>query len=110
MVAVGTQRGLSVRGFGVEAPETAHRMRVYPNPCVLNAENPDRRVVIDSLPGDAWSVRVYTLAGLPVAVLGVDPSLHRAVWNPTGSPSGIYLLMVSGPRGAKTERVALVRP
>ena len=109
-VAVGTQRGLSVRDFGTKAPETAGHLRVFPNPCILDPANSDRRVVIDSLPDVVTNVRVYTLAGRPVANLGVDRALHRAVWNPQDVSTGIYLLVVISPNGSRVERVALVRP
>jgi hypothetical protein len=109
-VAVGTQRGVCLRDFGITAPPTAERMRVYPNPCVLDPLNPQKSVVIDSLSSDITSVRVYTIDGRPVRWLWVDPALRRATWNPSDVSSGLYLLMVTGPAGTRVERVAVVRP
>lgn len=109
-VVVGTQRGASVRDFGVEPAPTAERVLVYPNPCILDRLNPEKSVVIDSLSADVTSVMVYTTDGRPVAKLGVDPALRRAVWNPRSVASGLYLLMVTSSLGTRVERVAVVRP
>lgn len=109
VVAVGTQRGLSVRRFGDDAPQSADAMLVYPNPCVLDAANPERRVVVSRLPEGVANVWVYTLSGRSVTKLWVDRAMHRAVWNPQGMATGIYLLVAVGPSGARTTRVSIVR-
>jgi streptogramin lyase len=102
---VGTQRGLSVYSYSVEPESTAEHLRVYPNPCVLGVHS---GVVIDGLPYDATKVVVRTLAGRQVAELQVEPARHQAVWRPRNQASGLYLLVVSTPRGVHVERVALV--
>jgi hypothetical protein len=102
---IGTQRGLSVYDYAVEPESTAERLRVYPNPCVLGVNS---GVVIDSLPYDATMVVVTTLTGRPVAELPVEQARHQAVWRPHDCASGLYLLVVSTPRGVHVERVAVV--
>jgi hypothetical protein len=104
---VGTQRGLSVYNYSVAPETTADRMRVYPNPCILGVHS---GVVIDGLPYDATSVGVRTIDGRPVAELRVETARHQAVWRPKNQASGLDLLVVSTPRGARVERVALVSP
>lgn len=104
---IGTQRGLSVYNYSVEPESTADHVRVYPNPCVLGVHS---GVIIDSLPYDATTVVVRTLAGRPVAELQVERARHQAVWRPRNQASGLYLLVVSAPRGVRVERVALVSP
>ncbi len=102
---IGTQSGLSVYNYSVEPESTAEHLRVYPNPCVLGVHS---GVVIDGLPYDATKVVVRTLAGRQVAELQVEPARHQAVWRPRNQASGLYLLVVSTPRGVHVERVALV--
>lgn len=104
---VGTQRGLSVYSYSVEPESTAEHLRVYPNPCILGVHS---GVVIDRLPYDATKVGVRTLAGRHVADLQVEPARRQAVWRPRDQASGLYLLVVSTPRGVRVERVALVSP
>ncbi|MBM3331242.1 hypothetical protein FJY68_05230 [candidate division WOR-3 bacterium] len=104
---IGSQGGLSVYDYAVDPESTAEHLRVYPNPCVLGVHT---GVVIDELPYDATKVEVRTLSGRPVAELRVERARHQAVWRPSGQASGLYLLVVSTPRGVRVERVALVRP
>jgi len=105
---VGTQRGLSVYSYSVEPESTAERVWVYPNPCILGVHS---AVEIDSLPYDVVSVDVRTLDGRLVAEkLKIDHALNQAKWNPQGKASGLYLIVVSTPRGVRVERVALVSP
>jgi hypothetical protein len=102
---IGTQRGLSVYDYAVEPESTAEHLRVYPNPCILGVNS---GVVIDGLPYDATKVVVTTLTGRPVAELVVEQARHQAVWRPHNQASGLYLLVVSTPRGVRVERVAVV--
>lgn len=105
LVAVGTQRGLSILRLQTE-PDTmpgAH-VSVFPNPCVLGV---NEWVVISGLPERA-AVEIRTLQGIPVARLQVDQGMRRAVWRPGNAASGIYLIRVSGPGGFRVERVAVV--
>jgi ligand-binding sensor domain-containing protein len=104
---VGTRRGLSVYDYSVEPESTAEHVRVYPNPCVIGVHS---GVVIDGLPYDAKSVDVRTLTGRRVAELQVESARHQAVWRPRAQASGLYLLVVSTPRGVRVERVAVVGP
>jgi hypothetical protein len=104
---IGTQRGLSLYNYSVKPETTAEHLRVYPNPCVLGVHS---GVVIDGLPYDVTEVGVRTLTGRQVAALQVEPARHQAVWRPRGQASGLYLLVVSTPRGVRVERVALVSP
>jgi hypothetical protein len=104
---IGTQRGLSVYNYAVKPESTADHLRVYPNPCILGVHS---GVVIDGLPYDATSVGVRTLEGRLVAELRVETARHQAVWRPQNKASGLYLLVVSTPRGVRIERVALVSP
>ena len=104
---IGTQRGLSVYNYSVEPESTAEHLRVYPNPCVLGVHT---GVVIDGLPYDATKVEVRTLVGRQVAELQVETARHQAVWRPRNQASGLYLLVVSTPRGVRVERVAVVSP
>jgi ligand-binding sensor domain-containing protein len=104
---IGTQGGLSVYDYAVRPESTAEHLRVYPNPCVLGTHT---GVVIDGLPYDATKVEVRTLVGRQVAELAVEMARHQAVWRPRDQASGLYLLVVSTPRGVRVERVALVRP
>ncbi len=106
-VLVGTQRGLSVLDYAAPSGSSAERMRVYPNPCILGVH---QGLVIDSLPDDASRVEVRTLDGRPVAELRVESALRRAVWRPGDRASGLYLLVVTTPRGTALARAALVRP
>jgi len=91
----------------VKPESTAEHLRVYPNPCVLGVHS---GVVIDGLPYDATKVEVRTLVGRQVAELRVETARHQAVWRPRDHASGLYLLVVSTPRGVRVERVALVSP
>jgi hypothetical protein len=104
---IGTQRGLSLFDYSVKPETTANHVRVYPNPCVLGVHS---GVIIDSLPYDATRVSVRTIAGRPVAELQIEPARHQAVWRPRDQASGLYLLVVSTPRGTRIERVAVVSP
>jgi len=104
---IGTQRGLSVYEYSLEPESTAEHLRVYPNPCVLGKHG---GVVIDGLPYDATKVVVRTLAGRLVAELPVEQARHQAVWRPHGQATGLYLLVVSTPRGVRVERAAVVSP
>jgi ligand-binding sensor domain-containing protein len=104
---IGTQRGLSSYDYAVKPETTAEHLRVYPNPCVLGVHS---GVIIDELPYDATKVEVRTLTGRQVAELLVEPARHQAVWRPHNQASGLYLLVVSTPRGVRVERVALVSP
>ena len=105
IAAIGTQRGLSVLTFGADsASELGSSILVYPNPCVLGTH---LRVVVDSLPESA-KVDVRTLAGRIRTELDVDEGLHRAVWEPENVASGVYLVVVHGPKGRHVERVAIV--
>jgi hypothetical protein len=104
---IGTQGGLSVYDYSVRPESTAEHLRVYPNPCVLGTHT---GVVIAGLPYDATKVEVRTLVGRQVAELQVEKARHQAVWRPRDQASGLYLLVVSTPRGVRVERVALVRP
>jgi hypothetical protein len=102
---IGTQRGLSIYNYSVPPESTAGHLRVYPNPCILGVHS---GVVIDGLPYDATKVQVRTLAGRQVAELQVETARHQAVWRPRDQSSGLYLLVVSTPRGVCVERVAVV--
>ena len=104
---IGTRRGLSIYNYSVKPESTAEHVRVYPNPCILGVNS---GVVIDGLPYDATNVGVRTLAGRLVADLQVEQSRHAAVWRPHNLASGLYLLVVTTPRGARVDRVALVSP
>jgi streptogramin lyase len=104
---IGTQNGLSIYDYSVSSETTADYLRVYPNPCVLGIHN---GVVIEGLPYDVTKVEVRTLAGRQVAVLQVEGARHQAVWRPRDRASGLYLLVVSTPRGVRVGRVALVSP
>ncbi|MBM3323433.1 hypothetical protein FJY69_08165 [candidate division WOR-3 bacterium] len=104
---VGTLRGLSVMDYAAPGGASAERMRVYPNPCVLGRH---QGLVIDSLPDDAFRVEVRTLDGRPVAELRIEKALRRAVWRPGEKASGLYLLVVTTPRGTALARAAVVRP
>jgi len=104
---IGTQGGLSLYDYAVKPESTAEHLRVYPNPCVLGVHT---GVVIDGLPYDATKVEVRTLSGRMVAELPVESARHQAVWRPHDRASGLYLLVVSTPRGVRVERVALVSP
>ena len=107
LALIGTQRGLSVYNYSAKRESTAEHLRVYPNPCILSVHS---GVVIDGLPYDATKVEVRTLAGRQVAELEVETARHQAVWRPRGQASGLYLLVVTTPRGVRVERVALVSP
>jgi hypothetical protein len=104
---IGTRGGLSVYDYSVKPESTAEHLRVYPNPCILGVH---AGVVIDGLPYDATKVEVRTLVGRQVAELPVETARHQAVWRPRDQASGLYLLVVSTPRGVRVERVALVSP
>ncbi len=104
---IGTRGGLSIYDYAVKPESTAEHLRVYPNPCVLGVHT---GVVIDGLPYDATKVEVRTLAGRRVAELPVETARHQAVWRPRGQASGLYLMVVSTPRGVRVERVAVVGP
>ena len=104
---IGTLRGLSLYDYSVKPETTAEHLRVYPNPCVLGVHS---GVVVDGLPYDVTEVGVRTLTGRQVAELQVEPARHQAVWRPRGQASGLYLFVVSTPRGVHVERVALVSP
>ena len=93
--------------YSAKRESTAEHLRVYPNPCILSVHS---GVVIDGLPYDATKVEVRTLAGRQVAELEVETARHQAVWRPKNQASGLYLLVVSTPRGARVERVDLVSP
>lgn len=106
MVAVGTQRGLSVfRVADAPDPGDFPRVAVYPNPCVLGTHE---RIVVDSLPRDA-RVEIRTLGGRPVARLVVDQGMGRAVWRPRDVASGVYLVVSVSSSGTRVDRLALVR-
>jgi len=107
LALIGTQRGLSVYNYSVEPESTAEHLRVYPNPCILGVHS---GVVIDGLPYDATKVGVRTLSGRQIAELQVEPARHQAVWRPQNQTTGLYLLVVSTPRGVRVERVAVVGP
>jgi ligand-binding sensor domain-containing protein len=102
---IGTQRGLSTYSYSVPAESTTAHLRVYPNPCILGVHS---GVVIDGLPYDATNVQVRTLSGRQVAELQVETARHQAVWRPRDQSSGLYLFVVSTPRGVCVGRVALV--
>jgi hypothetical protein len=102
---IGTQGGLSVYDYSVKPESTAEHLRVYPNPCVLGVHT---GVVIDGLPYDATKVEVRTLSGRRVAEFPVETARHQAVWRPRNQASGLYLLVVTTPRGVRVERVALI--
>lgn len=106
VAGIGSLRGFSFFSFLPPAETTGSELRVYPNPCVLNAA---AGVVIDGLPPDA-RVKVYTLNGQPVASLSVSPGLGRAVWYPRNVATGLYIIVATSSRGVRTERVALVVP
>jgi hypothetical protein len=104
---IGTQRGLSSYSYAAPPGASAERMRVYPNPCILGRHN---GLVIDSLPDDAYRVDVRTLDGRSVAELRIESAVRRAVWRPEGRSSGLYLIVVTTPRGTALTRAALVGP
>ncbi len=104
---VGSLRGLSVMDYAAPEGASAVRMRVYPNPCLLGQYD---GLVIDSLPDDAFRVEVRTLDGRPVTELRIEKALRRAVWRPGRTASGLYLLVVSTPRGTALARAAVVMP
>jgi hypothetical protein len=105
-VVVGTRRGMSVFRLASLPDTGSFEFSVFPNPCVLGVHD---RVAIGNLPADA-RVRVYTLAGEPVADLAAQAGLGRAVWQPRGVAAGLYVFVVSCSRGVRTGRLALVRP
>jgi hypothetical protein len=107
LAAIGTQRGLSLFDYSIPAGSTAEHLRVYPNPCVLGVH---LGLIVDSLPDDVAGVQIRTLEGRPVGDLSIERARHRAVWKPQDKASGIYLIVVTTPRGIRVERVALVRP
>ncbi|MEO0086017.1 MAG: two-component regulator propeller domain-containing protein, partial [candidate division WOR-3 bacterium] len=104
---VGSLRGLSVLDYAAPQGRSAEQMRVYPNPCVLGRH---QGLVIDSLPDDAFRVEIRTLDGRPVAELRMEAALRRAVWRPGEQASGLYLVVVTTPRGTALARAAVVRP
>ncbi|MEL6446112.1 MAG: T9SS type A sorting domain-containing protein [Bacteroidota bacterium] len=80
---------------------------VYPNPVSTTAQ------VDFSLPtAEEARVEVYDLLGRRVAVVaeGVRPAgTHTVTLDATGLPSGVYVVRLSTPSVALTERVTVVR-
>ena len=105
IVAVGTQRGLSLLNV-TPVPDTGidSGIRVYPNPCILG-EN--ERIRIAGLPEQA-RVEIRTLTGALVARLAVNQGRREAVWRPGDVATGIYLVSVFGTKGIRVERVAVI--
>lgn len=69
--------------------------------------NPFHSVVTIGIPAGFESARIFNVSGKKVADLGCRAQHGQVAWNADGLPSGVYLLKVTGVKGAVTRRLLL---
>jgi hypothetical protein len=104
---VGSGAGLSrFDYYDTEPSPGLDSVEIYPNPFVSGIHH---RVTIEHLPSDA-QIRIYTLTG---EVIGDAPIICEKGLGyfdpPNDLASGIYLIVISSPRGKRVVKLALLR-
>lgn len=97
----------AVEEKGRKIPEGYSLMQNYPNPF-----NPSTVIEFRIMQEGNTSLRVYDLLGREVAVLvngRLNPGNHRAVWDASGCPSGIYFYSLKSGNYMETKKMLLVR-
>ena len=102
-----TMRVLSVREGGVTLPEEYALHQNYPNPF-----NPVTTIEF-AIPAASYvSLKVYSVLGQVVATLveeGMDPGIHRAIWDASDVSSGAYFYCLRVGTHAFSRKLIVVR-